>query len=93
MGKPAFGGDVWKSGHALLRRSARENQNQDTNALCNVANDLINSKRVVANIPLSLNNRYGGLAQLVERVLSMHEVGSSILPFSILLIAFWRGQP
>jgi hypothetical protein len=28
----------------------------------------------------------GGLAQLVERVLSMHEVGSSILPFSIFLM-------
>lgn len=29
-----------------------------------------------------LGNNNGGLAQLVERVLSMHEVGSSILPFS-----------
>ena len=27
--------------------------------------------------------QHGGLAQLVERVLSMHEVGSSILPFSM----------
>ena len=30
----------------------------------------------------------GGLAQLVERVLSMHEVGSSILPFSTRLFCF-----
>ena len=34
----------------------------------------------------------GGLAQLVERVLSMHEVGSSILPFSMqtnLFVIWW----
>eukprot|EP00984_Skeletonema_dohrnii_P004460 scaffold1583_cov123-Skeletonema_dohrnii-CCMP3373.AAC.10 len=30
----------------------------------------------------------GGLAQLVERVLSMHEVGSSILPFSTGFLLF-----
>ena len=32
--------------------------------------------------------RNGGLAQLVERVLSMHEVGRSIRPFSISYLLF-----
>ena len=37
-----------------------------------------------------INNqqKIGGLAQLVERVLSMHEVVSSILTFSKLLLLF-----
>eukprot|EP00985_Skeletonema_marinoi_P019394 scaffold11114_cov158-Skeletonema_marinoi.AAC.2 len=41
--------------------------------------------RPKTDIKKSLDNsigQIGGLAQLVERVLSMHEVGSSILPFS-----------
>lgn len=33
-------------------------------------------------------SRNGGLAQLVERVLSMHEVGRSIRPFSIGYLLF-----
>ena len=33
-------------------------------------------------------SRNGGLAQLVERVLSMHEVGRSIRPFSIAYLLF-----
>ena len=38
----------------------------------------------------TINNqqKIGGLAQLVERVLSMHEVVSSILTFSKLLLLF-----
>ena len=34
-----------------------------------------------------MNWKVGGLAQLVERVLSMHEVVSSILTFSIFVLA------
>ena len=89
---PAFGGNGEEKGarpfSAKLGRSAREITKTKTNALYYVANDLTNNKRLVANYPVSLNDRSGGLAQLVERVLSMHEVGSSILPFSILLIVF-----
>ena len=39
-------------------------------------------------ILMAITSQTGGLAQLVERVLSMHEVVSSILTFSKLLLLF-----
>ena len=42
------------------------------------------------NILMAVSQQTGGLAQLVERVLSMHEVVSSILTFSTFAISILR---
>ena len=36
----------------------------NTSALCNVANDITSSKRVLANNPVSLNDRSGGISSV-----------------------------